>query len=138
MKRVRDGAEIVTVEGIGTPEKLHIIQQSFIVHGAAQCGFCMPGFVVSTKALLEQNSSPTREDVRAWFQKHLNACRCTGYKPVVDAVMDAAAVMRGDQPLSDSLDYKMPADGRIWGGKYPRPLRRQGHRHGRFGRRPRP
>ena len=120
MSKVPDWACITTVEGIGTPEKLDPIQKALVLHGAPQCGFCMPGFVVSAKALLNENSSPTRGDVRAWFQKNLNACRCTGYKPIVDAVMDAAAVMRGDQP-ADSLDYKLPADGRIWGGKYPRP-----------------
>jgi len=120
MSKVAEWACITTVEGIGTPEKLDPIQKALILHGAPQCGFCMPGFVVSTKVLLESNSSPSREDVRAWFQKNLNACRCTGYKPIVDAVMDAAAVMRGDQP-ADSLEYKLPADGRIYGGSYPRP-----------------
>ena len=120
MKRVRDGASIVTVEGIGTPDKLHAIQQALIVHGAAQCGFCMPGFVVSAKALLDQNPAPTREQVRAWLTQHHNACRCNGYKPVVDAVMDAAAVLRGDMPQS-TLEFRMPEDGRIWGSRYPRP-----------------
>jgi aldehyde oxidoreductase len=120
LKKVPDGACITTIEGIGTPDRLDPIQKALILHGAPQCGFCIPGFVVSTKVLLEQNPSPTREAVRDWFQKSLNACRCTGYKPIVDAVMDAAAVMRGDQP-ADSLDYKLPDDGRIWGSKYPRP-----------------
>ncbi|MHB8086608.1 MAG: molybdopterin-dependent aldehyde oxidoreductase [Anaerolineaceae bacterium] len=120
MSKVADWACITTVEGIGTPENLDPIQKALILHGAPQCGFCMPGFVVSSKALLESNPSPTREDVRAWFQKNLNACRCTGYKPIVDAVMDAAAVLRGDQS-ADSLEYKLPADGRIYGGSYPRP-----------------
>ncbi|MBU0973824.1 MAG: molybdopterin-dependent oxidoreductase [Proteobacteria bacterium] len=120
MSKVADWACITTVEGIGTPDNLDPIQKALILHGAPQCGYCMPGFVVSSKALLESNPSPTREDVRTWFQKNLNACRCTGYKPVVDAVMDAAAVIRGDQP-ADSLEYKLPADGRIYGGTYPRP-----------------
>jgi aldehyde oxidoreductase len=120
MKNVPDWACITTIEGIGTPDRLDPIQKALILHGAPQCGFCIPGFVVSTKVLLAQNPSPTREDIRDWFQKNLNACRCTGYKPIVDAVMDAAAVMRGDQPI-DSLEYKLPDDGRIWGGKYPRP-----------------
>lgn len=120
MKKVPEFASIVTVEGIGTPQKLHPIQKALILHGAAQCGFCIPGFVVSIKALLEKNASPTREEVRTWFQKNLNACRCTGYKPIVDAVMDAAAVLRGDCP-EDSLDFKLPEDGRIWGTGYPRP-----------------
>ncbi|MCX6056157.1 MAG: molybdopterin-dependent oxidoreductase [Chloroflexi bacterium] len=120
MKKVPDWACITTVEGIGTPDHLDPIQKALVLHGAPQCGFCMPGFVVSTKVLLQQNPSPSREDVRAWFQKNLNACRCTGYKPIVDAVMDAAAVLRGEQPAS-TLEYALPTDGRIWGGKYPRP-----------------
>ncbi len=120
MKRVPDGAKVVTVEGIGQPGNLHPIQMALIAHGAAQCGFCMPGFVVSTKALLDQNPSPTREQVRTWFTQHHNACRCNGYKPTVDAVMDAAAVLRGEMKREE-LEFKMPADGRIWGSKYPRP-----------------
>ncbi len=120
MKRVPDGAKITTVEGIGTPDNLHPIQMALIAHGAAQCGFCMPGFVVSTKALLDQNPNPTREQVRAWFTQHHNACRCNGYKPTVDAAMDAAKVLRGEMP-KEALEFKLPADGKIWGGNYPRP-----------------
>ncbi len=120
MKQVADGAMITTIEGIGTPEKLHPIQKAFILHSAVQCGFCFPGMVVSTKALLEKNPAPTRTDVRDWYQKNRNACRCTGYKMVVDAVMDAAKVMRGEAP-EESLDYKLPADGSIWGKYHPRP-----------------
>jgi aldehyde oxidoreductase len=120
MSRLADGAVITTLEGIGTPDHLHPLQVAWLAHGAAQCGFCSPGFIVSAKALLDQNTSPTREDVRDWFQKHRNACRCTGYKPLVDAVMDAAAVLRGDMKVNELL-FKIPEDGRIWGTKYPRP-----------------
>ena len=120
MKRVPEGAQITTIEGVGTPEKLHALQKAFIKHGSAQCGFCIPGFIVSAKALLEENPDPSREEVRAWFTRHHNACRCTGYKPIVDAVMDAAKALRGDIDLS-ALDFTMPADGRIWGSNYPRP-----------------
>lgn len=120
MSKVPDGSTIITVEGIGTPEKMHPIQVAFAVHGAAQCGFCTPGMVVSAKALLDGNPNPTREDVRTWLTRHHNACRCTGYKPIVDAIIDAAKVMRGEMKIED-LEYKLPADGRIWGGKYPRP-----------------
>ncbi|GAP14521.1 aldehyde dehydrogenase, molybdenum-binding subunit apoprotein [Longilinea arvoryzae] len=120
MNRVPDGAAITTVEGIGTPERMHPIQVAFAVFGAAQCGFCTPGMVVSAKALLDSNSNPTREDVRAWLTRHHNACRCTGYKPIVDAIMAAGKVLRGEMKLED-LEYKLPADGQIWGGKYPRP-----------------
>ena len=87
---------------IGTPNDLHPLQVSWMVHGGAQCGFCSPGFIVSAKALLDENSKPTREDVRDWFQSHRNACRCAGYKPLVDAVMDAARVIRGEISKKDS------------------------------------
>ena len=120
MKRVQDGAKVVTIEGIGTPDNLHALQLSWTVHGGAQCGFCSPGFIVSAKALLDENKSPTREQVKDWFQKNRNACRCTGYKPLVDAVMDAAKVVRGEMTPAE-LAYKLPADGRIWGTNYPRP-----------------
>ncbi|VVS91558.1 molybdopterin-dependent aldehyde oxidoreductase [Desulfoluna spongiiphila] len=120
MKRVKDGTSIITLEGIGTPNNLHPIQLAWIANGGAQCGFCTPGFIVSTMALLESNLSPTREEVRDWFQKHKNVCRCTGYKPLVDSVMDAAKLMRGEI-TEDDLRFKIPEDGRIWGTKYPRP-----------------
>ena len=120
MKKIQDGASIITIEGIGTPDNLHALQLSWTVHGGAQCGFCSPGFIVSSKALLDENPDPTREQVRDWFQKNRNACRCTGYKPLVDAVMDAAKVVRGEMTAAE-LAYKLPPDGRIWGSKYPRP-----------------
>jgi aldehyde oxidoreductase len=120
LSRVVDGAAVTTIEGIGTPAGLHPLQLAWIAHGCAQCGFCSPGFIVSAKALLDENPSPTREAIRDWFQKHRNACRCTGYKPIVDAVMDAAKVLRGEM-AADELNFKIPADGRIWGTKYPRP-----------------
>jgi aldehyde oxidoreductase len=120
MKRVQDDARIVTVEGVGTPDNLHPLQLAWTVHGGAQCGFCSPGFIVSAKALLDENRNPTREQVRDWFQKNRNACRCTGYKPLVDAVMDAAKVIRGEMSAVE-LAYKLSADGRIWGTAYPRP-----------------
>ncbi len=120
MKNVEDGANITTIEGIGTPDNLHPLQVAWMVHGGAQCGFCSPGFIVSAKGLLDQNSNPGRDEVRDWFQKHRNACRCAGYKPLVDAVMDAARVLRGEIS-KEALEYKIPEDGRIWGGKYPRP-----------------
>ncbi|HOO62495.1 MAG TPA: (2Fe-2S)-binding protein, partial [Synergistaceae bacterium] len=85
--RLKDGDCVTTIEGIGTPEKLHPLQKAWIKYGAAQCGFCTPGFIVSSKVLLDKNPSPTREEVREWFHKNRNACRCTGYIPIVDAVM---------------------------------------------------
>ncbi len=120
MSKVADGSTVITVEGIGNRDNLHPIQLSWIVHGGAQCGFCTPGFIVSVKALLDQNPNPTREDVREWFQTHRNACRCTGYKQLVDAVMDAAKVMRGEMKAEDLL-FRIPPDGHIWGTNHPRP-----------------
>lgn len=120
IKSVPDLAQITTIEGIGTPGNLHPLQLAWTVHGAAQCGFCTPGFIVAAKALLDGNANPSREDVRDWFQKNRNACRCTGYKPIVDAVMDAAKVIRGEMTAME-LAYKLSDDGRIWGSKYPRP-----------------
>ncbi|WP_088225443.1 molybdopterin-dependent aldehyde oxidoreductase [Desulfosporosinus sp. FKB] len=120
MKRIADHAEITTIEGVGTKEHLHPLQLSWMIHGAAQCGFCSPGFIVSAKQLLEENINPAREEVRDWFQKHRNACRCTGYKPLVDAVMDAARLMRGEV-TTEELWCKLPEDGHIWGTNYIRP-----------------
>lgn len=120
MKRVPDDAEITTIEGIGTPSNPHPLQLAFAKHGAVQCGFCSPGFIVSSKAFLDSNPNPTRDEARDWFQKHKNLCRCTGYKQIVDAVMDAARVLRGEASI-DELKFKMPEDGKIYGTEYPRP-----------------
>ncbi len=120
MSKVEDGAAVTTIEGIGSPDNLHPIQLALVAHGAPQCGFCMPGFVVSAKALLDQNAAPSRQDVRDWFQKYRNACRCNGYKPVVDAVMDAAKVLKGEMK-KEALEFKMAEGAPIWGSKYPRP-----------------
>ena len=111
MKKVEEGADITTIEGIGTAENLHPVQIAWMVHGGAQCGFCRPGFIVSAKALLDQNAKPSREDVRDWFQSHRNACRCAGYKPLVDAVMDAARVLRGEIPRSNWPSSFRPTEG---------------------------
>lgn len=120
MKRVADEAEIITIEGIGDPDNLHPIQLAWMVHGAAQCGFCTPGFIVSAKALLDENVNPTREEVRAWFQKTRNLCRCTGYIPLVDAVMTAAELMRGEITKED-IWKEVPVGASIVGTEYVRP-----------------
>ncbi len=120
MAKVPDGASVLTIEGVGTPDHPHALQVAWMVHGGSQCGFCTPGFIVSAQALLEGNPDPSREDIRDWFNVHRNACRCTGYHQLVDAVTDAAKVLRGEMTLED-LAYKLPEDGHIWGGDYPRP-----------------
>jgi carbon-monoxide dehydrogenase small subunit len=82
------GREVVTIEGIASPEGLHPLQQKFLEHAALQCGICTPGFIVAARALLERNSKPTEGQVRHWLAGNL--CRCTGYDKVVRAVLDAA------------------------------------------------
>lgn len=79
-----DGAEIITVEGLGEKDKLHPLQQSFIETGAAQCGFCTPGMLMAGKALLDKKKNPSNEDITEALGGHL--CRCTGYKSISKAV----------------------------------------------------
>ena len=98
---------------------LHPLQVAWMAYGCAQCGFCSPGFIISAKVLLEQNPNPTRQEVRDWFNKNRNLCRCTGYKPLIDATMAAAAVMRGEMTAED-LMFK-PTDNVITGTTYARP-----------------
>lgn len=86
-----DGRELGTVEGMADGEKLHPLQEKFIEHAALQCGICTPGFLVSAKALLEQNPSPTEEEIR--YALAGNLCRCTGYDKIVRAVQAAAKEM---------------------------------------------
>lgn len=120
MARIEEYSKVVTVEGIGTPTNLHPVQVAFMNNGAVQCGFCTPGFIVSSYALLLKNNNPTREEVRDWFHKHRNVCRCTGYKQIVDAVMDAAKVVRGEATIDD-IKVKLPEDKEYYGKPLVRP-----------------
>ncbi|MFA9466117.1 MAG: molybdopterin-dependent aldehyde oxidoreductase [Velocimicrobium sp.] len=120
MKKIQEYSEIITIEGVGNKDSLHPLQITWMVHGGAQCGFCTPGFIVSASALLEENNSPTREEVRDWFQKHRNVCRCTGYKPLVDAVMDAARLVRGEIEVKD-IWKQLPEGASLIGSEYIRP-----------------
>ena len=83
-----DGASVTTVEGLEENGELDVIQKAFIEHDATQCGFCTPGMIMSAKALLLKNPTPTRDDIKRAIAG--NICRCTGYIPIVDAVEDAA------------------------------------------------
>ncbi|MDX6732189.1 MAG: hypothetical protein QOC54_2137, partial [Baekduia sp.] len=87
-----DGRAVETVERLDADGDLHAIQQAFLDHSALQCGFCTPGMVMTAKALLEQDPDPSREDVVHWLEGSI--CRCTGYATIIDAVLDAAEVMR--------------------------------------------
>jgi carbon-monoxide dehydrogenase small subunit len=83
-----DGREVTTAEGVADGEDLDIIQEKFIEHAAFQCGFCTSGMIVSSRALLNENPSPSEYEVREAIAGNL--CRCTGYVNIVDAVLDAA------------------------------------------------
>ncbi len=85
------GKDIQTIEGIGTPENLHPLQKAFVEEGAIQCGFCTPGMVISSKALLDRNSHPDDLEIRKAISGNL--CRCTGYVKIVKAVKKAAEEM---------------------------------------------
>ena len=82
-----DGHEVTTVEGI-SGEELNAVQKAFIKHGAVQCGFCTPAFIVTATALLKRNPEPTEEEVKEAIDGVL--CRCTGYRQIIDAILDAA------------------------------------------------
>ncbi len=88
-----NGAAVRTVEGLAGKDGLHPLQKAFKQHHALQCGYCTPGFLITAAALIEQVSNPSELQVREWLSG--NVCRCTGYQFIVDAVLSAAAEMRG-------------------------------------------
>ena len=87
-----DGSDIETIEGIGTSEHLHPLQQAFIDAGAIQCGFCTPGMIMAAKALLDRNPAPTSSEIHEAMSGNL--CRCTGYAKIEIAVQMAAKVIQ--------------------------------------------
>ena len=105
-----DGAEITTVEGLGTPERLAPVQAAFHQQYGAQCGFCTPGMLIATHALLERTPTPSRTDIESALAGHL--CRCTGYVKIIAAVEAAA---RGDvqQQMEPSLEEAKPGEPEI-------------------------
>ena len=93
------GADVVTIEGIQpAPDVLHPLQESFMKHGAAQCGFCTPGIIVAAQALLAENPLPTVDEIR--FALAGNICRCTGYTKIIDAVAATARELAGAQGVA--------------------------------------
>src|SRR6185312_12761667 len=85
------GKKIETIEGLAQPDHLHVLQQKFLEHASLQCGICTPGFLMSSKALLEHNPNPSEAEIR--YALAGNLCRCTGYDKIVRAVMDAAKTL---------------------------------------------
>jgi carbon-monoxide dehydrogenase small subunit len=89
-----EGADILTIEGVGNPDALHPLQQAFLEEAALQCGICTPGFIVSAKALLDSEPQPDEHRIRFWLAGNL--CRCTGYDKIVRAVQKASNVMANE------------------------------------------
>ena len=87
-----EGCELTTIEGVASGDALHPLQQCFLEEAALQCGICTPGFIVASKALLDENPNPTEHEVRFWLAGNL--CRCTGYDKIIRAVLKAAETMR--------------------------------------------
>lgn len=99
-----DGAEVVTIEGLKIGPELHPVQRAFIQAGGAQCGYCTPGMLMMSKALLDENPDPTEEEIR--FALSGNLCRCTGYVKIVQAVREAAAELRARQQPAGTEDRR--------------------------------
>lgn len=91
-----DGAEITTIEGVAVDGVLHPVQEGFWERHGLQCGFCTPGMIMSSIALLDENDNPTETEIRHGIEGNL--CRCTGYHNIVRAVEYAAARIRGEEP----------------------------------------
>lgn len=87
-----EGKKVVTVKGLGTPDRVHPLQESFVRKGAIQCGFCTSGMLISAKALLDRNPAPTRDEIKRALSGNL--CRCTGYHKIIEAVLDASAKLK--------------------------------------------
>ncbi len=111
-----EGADVITIEGLGTPENPHLIQEAFALSGAVQCGFCTPGMIMAAKALLEQNPDPDTDAIKKALAHNL--CRCTGYKKIIEAVQLAGRFLRGE--ISPD-DVRPAPDGRVVGVSHPRP-----------------
>mgnify|MGYP001610944263 CR=1 FL=1 len=89
-----DGRAVLTIEGLATRDRLHPIQKAFEDHASLQCGFCGPGIILSAKALLDENSNPTVQEIKDALSGNL--CRCTGYTKMIEAIQEAARVLRAE------------------------------------------
>ena len=111
-----EGADIITIEGLGTPENPHLIQEAFVLAGAIQCGFCTPGIIMATKGLLSQNINPDDAAIKKALAQ--NYCRCTGYKKIIDAVKLAARFLRKE---TTPEEYRRNLKNKMIGVSHPRP-----------------
>ena len=94
-----DGSEITTIEGLGSPDNLHPLQEAFKEHHGLQCGYCTPGMILRASKLLEENPNPSEEDIR--FGMAGNLCRCTGYQNIVKSIQAAAVVMNSAKEAAE-------------------------------------
>ena len=99
-----EGCEITTVEGLSSGHHLHPIQQTFAECGGSQCGFCTPGFLVVSAALLEENPTPTKEEIKTAIEGNL--CRCTGYQQIVESICKASEILVSGSSIEDSTSPK--------------------------------
>jgi carbon-monoxide dehydrogenase small subunit len=95
-----DGAEVLTIEGLGKDGEPHQLQKSFVEKGAVQCGFCTPGMILAAKALLDKNPDPTDKEIEKAIDGNL--CRCTGYMKIVEAIKDASRKIKPNDQISIS------------------------------------
>ena len=94
-----DGSEVTTIEGLGSPDNLHPLQEAFKEHHGLQCGYCTPGMILRASKLLEENPNPSEEDIR--FGMAGNLCRCTGYQNIVKSIQAAAVVMNSAKEAAE-------------------------------------
>jgi carbon-monoxide dehydrogenase small subunit len=90
-----EGQRIVTIEGVRRGERLHPVQQAFVDCFAIQCGFCTPGMIIATIALLNENPDPSEEEIRDYLRG--NICRCTGYTKIIDAINQAKEILKQEE-----------------------------------------
>ncbi|HSW40803.1 MAG TPA: 2Fe-2S iron-sulfur cluster-binding protein, partial [Acidobacteriota bacterium] len=105
-----NGMEVTTVEGLADGARLHPIQQAFIDNWAFQCGFCTSGQIMASKALLDENPDPTREEIQHALDGHI--CRCTGYNMINEAVRDAAKRLQAQKDLESQKWLKTAKSGK--------------------------
>jgi len=106
MAQDAQGCKVTTVEGLADGAHLAPIQQCFAEHGGSQCGFCTPGFLVASQALLNENSNPSDSEIACAIEGNL--CRCTGYQQIIESIQAAAAIHRGDAELAPAASVAHP------------------------------
>jgi len=114
-----DGAQVISIEGLGTPENPHLIQEAFVLASAVQCGFCTPGMILAAKALLDSNPDPGVEQIKHALRHNL--CRCTGYQKIIEAVQLAARFLRGET-TPEAMRAELAVPESLMGVSHPRPL----------------